>query len=497
MKRTIAFLMALVMVFSLAATAFAAGPGSIKITNAVPEKTYSLYKIFDATYKDANVTYKIQSGDEFYDDLFGTGTNDFFEYHADTGVVTRKEGKTDAELFTYLSGLIAGHDAVDNKTAAGTTVEFTGLETGYYVIKRTDEGANAVTITTAKPTAEVNDKNAGTGGDFDKSTDEDAVTVGDTITWTVEFTATNYSEGKKVLKYTVSDALNHAWADIDTDNITITVNGATISEGTGWTMKSESDSGFEIDIPWATLDAEGNFVSFLYPATSVVKITYSATVLDAAAANDPSSATNKNEAELDYTTTEGEEDGPEDDTETKIYNMGFTKVDGTDTSKTLAGATFELYSDNACTQPVNVKAVEGKTGVYIVDKGATENGVVTPAEGKVIIMGLPAGTYYLKETAAPAGYNLLTEPVEVTVVADVVDPNTGIMTEQKGFNFEIGGTTYHVNNSAEVNIENFSGVELPSTGGEGTIMMITFGTMVAIGFAVLMITQKKMSIYED
>ena len=48
-----------------------------------------------------------------------------------------------------------------------------------------------------------------------------------------------------------------------------------------------------------------------------------------------------------------------------------------------------------------------------------------------------------------------------------------------------------------MNIENFSGVELPSTGGEGTIMMITFGTMVALAFAVLLITQKKMSIYQD
>ena len=38
---------------------------------------------------------------------------------------------------------------------------------------------------------------------------------------------------------------------------------------------------------------------------------------------------------------------------------------------------------------------------------------------------------------------------------------------------------------------------MPSTGGEGTIMLITFGTMIAIGFAVLLITHKKMSIYHD
>ena len=61
---------------------------------------------------------------------------------------------------------------------------------------------------------------------------------------------------------------------------------------------------------------------------------------------------------------------------------------------------------------------------------------------------------------------------------------------------KIGDTTYIVNN-AEINIANNSGVELPSTGGEGTMLMITIGTMIAMAFAVLLITHKKMSIYHD
>ena len=40
-------------------------------------------------------------------------------------------------------------------------------------------------------------------------------------------------------------------------------------------------------------------------------------------------------------------------------------------------------------------------------------------------------------------------------------------------------------------------VELPSTGGAGTMLLITIGSLVALAFAVLLITHKKMSVYRD
>ena len=46
-------------------------------------------------------------------------------------------------------------------------------------------------------------------------------------------------------------------------------------------------------------------------------------------------------------------------------------------------------------------------------------------------------------------------------------------------------------------VHNSKGVELPSTGGVGTFWLITIGTLLAIGFAIFLITHKKMSIYED
>jgi LPXTG-motif cell wall-anchored protein len=46
-------------------------------------------------------------------------------------------------------------------------------------------------------------------------------------------------------------------------------------------------------------------------------------------------------------------------------------------------------------------------------------------------------------------------------------------------------------------VHNSKGVELPSTGGEGTFWLITIGSLLAIGFAVFLITHKKMTIYND
>ena len=72
---------------------------------------------------------------------------------------------------------------------------------------------------------------------------------------------------------------------------------------------------------------------------------------------------------------------------------------------------------------------------------------------------------------------------------------TVVVDEETGYTYTIGGVAYDVFNNTEV--VNNSGVELPSTGGQGTMLMITIGTMMAIAFAVLLITQKKMSVYED
>lgn len=540
MKRTFAFMMALVLVFSLAATAFAAGTGSITVNNTLNGVNYKLFKIFDATYKaDSNpdndgdgtmdiVAYTLSTSSPVYTKMFNGVTesdgkldNGYFVYEVATGVVTKNTGKTDDQIITYLTNMIremydvneapAGDACfVANQTASGQTVKFTDLDYGYYLIDTEnaedageDKAKIAVTITTNTPDVNVIEKNKAPG-DLDKEADDKSVNIGDTIEWEISFLATNYDGSDKVVEYTITDTLSSAWAEYNfnadnTANITVKVGEQTLTAGTDYTLKmtnTDGKPGFVVTIPWANVDGEGNVTSFKYDALETVTITYSGTVLEAAA----NKTDLKNTADLDWefeNGTPGVGDGDEE--ETKTYNIGFTKVDGT-TSEGLAGAEFELYKmvdgNKVNVEVTAVFDTEGNpTGVYNVDPDGGSNLVVSPADGKVVILGLAEGTYYLKETKAPDGYNKLADPVEMVIVPDVVDVN-GNVTEQKGSELIIDGTTYYVNHAAK-NIANNQGVELPSTGGAGTVMMITFGTMVALAFAVLMITQKKMSIYQD
>ena len=494
MKRLFSFMMALVLVLSLSVTVFAAeDTGSITITNATVDKEYSVFKIFSATVKDGHTTYSIEPDDPFFADLFGedgTDENDYFVYHESTDVITAKNDLTDEdikkELIKALTDLVKGKTpAADPITAQDDTVTFTGLDYGYYVITST-LGA-AVTINEVKPAVEVIDKNQKTTELDKKIWDEDYVNeddtvgkwvetssanVGDTVNFKVEFTATNYDGEKKIEKYTITDTLSSAWANINIDSIKVTVGGTELA-GDAFTVTpvgNDVTTGFTLEIPWVNNDTDK---TSKYDSTSDVVITYSATVLEAAASADPANKNNKN-----HVTSGWDSEG--DQTTTKVYNLGFAKVDGTN-GKPLSGAKFGLYSDENCTIPVNVTSVDGTQGVYMV--GGTSNEVETYDDGQVVIQGLEAGTYYLKENTPPAGYNALAEAIAVVVSGDIN-------------NTEKIKDSYTVNNE-KLDIENNTGMELPSTGGKGTMMLITIGSMVAMAFAILLITHKKMSVYHD
>ena len=114
----------------------------------------------------------------------------------------------------------------------------------------------------------------------------------------------------------------------------------------------------------------------------------------------------------------------------------------------LPGAVFTLYQ------------ADGKT-VVTDNRVSDENGDFTPGQN----YKLSEGTYYLVETSAPAGYNKLAHRVKI-----VVNAIGTISATMEGSS--VGKELAVLNESTHtyvITIQNNPGIELPNTGGSGTL----------------------------
>lgn len=182
--------------------------------------------------------------------------------------------------------------------------------------------------------------------------------------------------------------------------------------------------------------------------------------------------------------------------DTRVYTYGIT-VDkfAEDGTTSLPGAKFKLFKDAELTQAVKIAGTQDTE-----EAQPPTDTLVTDENGFLSFERLDAGTYYLKEVAAPAAYSLLTNPVKVEII-----PTTdaaGKITDND-FLLKVDGTEVkttegeHVTKLsaktgiATIAIENHKGFTLPATGGSGILFTVSVSAAGLLAVTFLMLKSKK------
>ena len=506
MKKLVSVLLTMVMVFAMTATVFAdegetptSTAYSITINNSVAGHTYEAYQIFTGDL----------SGTTLSNIKWGSGVSSEGQDKLGDAAAKAETLKTEADAKAF-----AKEVAPYLTTAAGSASTVTdgkyvisGLAAGYYLVKDMNEsltnkddaytsyilqvvGNKVVSPKSAKPTVdkqvhdETADAEAGATDGWGESADH---AINESFQFKLianlpkDTNFDDYETYEVVFTDTMSKGVTfESIASVTVDGVTLTTGQYTCTATAGqaggsWTLTIEDIK----SIPNVNL-ADGADIVVIYNAHLNEK---------AQVNHESGTTTNQNKVYLQYSNNpnvggEGElGKTPEDTVWVFTYEVDNTKVDATDsTEKTpLAGAGFKLYDSTGTTEigliyDSNISAYRPVKGDEIAEE-------MTSAEstGVFNIKGLDAGTYVLKETTVPEGYN---KCADVTVVISATHAE------------DAGGaratTTLTENSNVTNTIENKQGSTLPETGGMGTTIFYVLGSILVLGAAVLLITRKRM-----
>ena len=488
-RKLASLLLALVMVFALAVTAFASETvtppttGSITVDNPRAGQEYKAYKIFDVVYDAAkkHYSYTIKGTSEWFETVkayakianSGLTLTEVRGTTPTTYVVTTTDTFSAPEFAAALkNGLTETIKGTPLTAGTGNKPTATGLALGYYFV--TSSTGALCSLDTTNPDVTIYDKN---DMPFEKEVNTPSADVGQTVTFTItgkvpEHTIfTDYT-------YEITDTMSEGLT-FNRDSLTVEVGSADVTANTG-----------KCTITYDAETAPNTFkVTILVKNCTVgddIVVTYNATVNEKAIA-----VVSENKAELTYsnnpTDSESKTTTPPEIVKVYTSKIVIDKYEKGATDTKLEGAEFVLCRKAPNDEPqfaavlndiqnANQKAIQiqyykwDKTtkAVTWVDGIDAATKVTTNANGKAFFEGLADGEYLLVETKAPAGYNRMT---------------TGQIVEVKG------GTDL----SVTAKVENQAGTLLPSTGGVGTTVFYVLGAVLVLGAVVLLVTKKRMN----
>lgn len=481
-KKIAAIMFAFMMVFSLSTNVNAESgkyedsDGKITISNAVKDQTYTIYRMLKLeSFDGTNYSYTLENG---WDNFISTGAGkDYLEKNSDGYIIfkSEKNNETDMRLFAkaafaYAKTAKLNDDAKKSVKAISTSVTFDKLPLGYYVVgstvgslcelKTTDK---EVTITDKNDVPSVEKKIVKYNEDHSENlVDSNSANIGEEVVFktTIDIKpgAKNYILHDKMDSHLSYDSILQIH-----DN-----NNKNIVAGTDYVVKTtdlvDADCTFELSFTDAFYT--NNKEDIDTKKLNEIYVYYQATVKDDAVVKQEM----KNNTYLTY--GENNTKSNEDETTTKTFEIPVFKYTGTNTA--LEGAKFILSTDANCTdenQTLKFKINSENKYRYNKTGGITELASLT--DGMIHIEGIKAGTYYLKETEAPKGYNLLKTIQKIEILEDG--------------SIKLNGTE----NTGNVRVQNNKGSLLPSTGGMGTTLIYLIGGALVLGSGIVLANKKR------
>lgn len=498
-KKLASLLLALVMVFALATTAFAAENTTI----SAPEgstRTYDVYQIFTGDLHEG-VLSNIKWGKN------GTGTEGTAVDQTILDALAAVNGKSNTEKLTEIQKYV---NLTSEKIGTVSNGSPLTVPTGYYLIKDngpvgdgeayslyvveivgpTTISPKVGTTTSDKKVKDTNDSAANSTTDWQDSADYD---IGDAVPFKLSATIAqdyaNYTHGYKLTFHDKEDT----GLTFNKDSVKVYVDGALIT--TGYEVVTEGlTDGCTFEVRFANLKA----ITSVH-AGSVISVEYTSTLNNQAVIG---SIGNKNTSHVSYTNNPNDaqagENGktPDDVVIVFTYKTIVNKVtknpnydssvEGSKEYIPLKGAGFTLYKKNA-------------SGTYVVVGSELKGDDMTTFTWS----GLDDGDYKLSETTTPAGYNTIADiEFTITAVHDVNADNpalTAVSVAGGDFTVEMTeadeekGEVSLPTGTIKTDVVNNAGAQLPSTGGIGTTIFYVLGGLLVLTAVVLLVTKKRMS----
>lgn len=491
--------------------------GEITVTNPIEGKNYSLYQLLELeSYNTANGAYAYKVTNvwkAFFDQPAISGTNGYVSIDKQ-GYVTWNKDKLTADSIAEFAKTALAYakvkenkiDPVDTKTATKANLTdgklvFSELNLGYYLL---DSSVGALcSLQTTAPEVDITEKNTvptvtkkveeNSNGEWGNKNDAN---TGDTVNYQ---TTINIGEGAQ--DYVLHDKMSNGLTFKKIISVELqNSNGALknqLVEGAHWNLHTPAEDGDTFDIEFTEA------AHALFEATNKIVVSYSAILNENAVI---AGEGNSNTTNLTYgDSTDTTNKTPDSETKTYTWPFGVYKKGLNDANHSVAlqGATFKLTTaptDKMLpirfveVQNTEIPTYRVATVKEINDGSITKiESITTDENGKFILKGLDAGTYYLTETKAPDGYNKLADPIEVIINSLPTEDEKNL-----GYNITAAGkpTTNEIMDDTQgiaVEVENKKGTLLPSTGGMGTTLLYTIGAGLIVISGILLITKKRMS----